>query len=90
VPEASDHLVEDEQGLVAVAEAPQPGQELVLREDRADVVRDRLDDDRGDLAAGQRLLGGGQIVEGHHDGGRDGLGHHAGGERIGAIDALRR
>jgi len=50
VPEAGDHLVEDQQRAGAVAEVAQAGEEARLGEQSRRVVRDRLDQDRGDLA----------------------------------------
>ena len=50
VAEARDHLVEDEHGAVLRRELAQPLEEPGLRQHRADVVRDRLEDDRGDVA----------------------------------------
>ena len=54
VAEARDHLVEDQDGAVLRRELAEPLEEPGLREDRADVVRDRLEDDRGDVAAARR------------------------------------
>ena len=49
VAEARDHLVEDEHGAVLGRELAQPLEEAGLRQHGADVVRDRLEDDRGDV-----------------------------------------
>ena len=49
VAEAGDHLVEDEHRAVLRRELAQPLEEAGLREHGADVVRDRLEDDRGDV-----------------------------------------
>ena len=53
VPEARDHLVEDEHGAVLRRQLAQPLEEAGLGQDGADVVRDRLEDDRGDVVVGQ-------------------------------------
>ena len=50
VAEAGDDLVEDQDAALAVANAPQPFEEFLLGQDAADVVRNRLQDDAGDLA----------------------------------------
>ena len=56
VAEAGDHLVEDEDRAVLGRELAQPLEEAGLRQDRADVVGDRLEDDRGDVVLGERAL----------------------------------
>ncbi len=53
--EAGDHLVEDQQDAVPVADRPQPLQIAVRRQQHAGRAGDRLDDHRGDgLGAVQR------------------------------------
>ena len=52
--EAGDHLVEDQQRAVAIAQRAQPAQEALGRKHQTHVPGDRLDDDRGDLAAALR------------------------------------
>ena len=90
VAEAGDHLVEDEDGAVLRGELAQPLEEPGLRQHRADVVRDRLEDDRGDVAVVlvERALDRVGVVERAHDRGRDDLGEHAAGERVLGADAL--
>ena len=51
VAKAGDHLVEDQQRALAVAQVAQALEEAGPREQPGRVVRDRLDDDRGDLLA---------------------------------------
>jgi len=48
VPEAGDDLVEDEQRALLAGQRAQPRHERLARHQRADVVRDRFEDDRGD------------------------------------------
>jgi hypothetical protein len=50
VPEASDHLVEDEHGPMPGGQLAEALEEARLRQDSPDVVRDRLQDDGRDIA----------------------------------------
>ena len=88
VPPAGDHLVEDQHGPVLGRELAQPLEEAGLRQQRADVVRDRLEDDRGDVVLGQRALDLVGVVELADDRRLDDLGDRALRERIAAADVL--
>ena len=59
-----DHLVEDEQGVLAIAQGAQALEESRLRQHDAHVSRDRLDEDGSNLLAvcGEERLDRGQIV----------------------------
>ena len=63
-PEAGDHLIEDEQGVVAAGELPKPRQEPVLGRNDAHVASHRLDDHAGNLSwvRVEQGLHGGQVV----------------------------
>ena len=84
--EAGDHLVEDQQRVVAGAEVAQQLEEAGRGRDQAHVGRIGLDQHRGELVLGERGAHRLGIVPGHDDGLRGGGGRHAGRRR----DALRR
>ena len=56
-----------EHGAVLRRELAQPLEEPRLRQHRADVVRDRLEDDRGDVVLGERALDVVGVVEAADD-----------------------
>src|SRR5829696_8489997 len=91
VPEPRDDLVEDQQRAGPVAEVPQALEEAGAREQPGGVVRDRLDDDRGDLAvvALERLRHVVEVVEAADQRGVDRRLQHPGRVRIPPSNALR-
>ena len=89
VAEARDHLVEDEHGPVLRRELAQPLEKAGLRQDGADVVRDRLEDDRGDVVVGQRALDVVGVVEPADDRRLEHFAQDPLRERVLAADALR-
>ena len=64
--EAGDHLVEDQERAVAVAQVPQTREEPLCRSNHAGVAGDRLDDDRGRVTERQRRQRL-QVVVGRHE-----------------------
>ena len=92
VPETGDDLVEDEQRARLVAQAAQARQEPIVRQEAGRVVRERLDDHRGDVIAMplERLPHVVEVVEAADERGVDRRFEHPGGVRIPPAEPVRR
>ncbi len=90
VPESGDDLVEDQNRLVPGAQFPDGCQEFRVGKHGADVVRDRLQDDGGDLVAPvvEELSQRGAVVELQHQRRLQYLVQDAGGDRVAVADPV--
>lgn len=91
VAEARDDLVEDQDAAGPGGLLAERGEELLVREEGTDVVRDGLDDDGGDVGAvlGEGAADGLAVVERQDEGGFQDLGKDARRDRVVAADLLR-
>src|SRR2546430_6392798 len=82
--EASDYLIEYQDDLVVCAQPPQPFEESWLRHQAADIVGDRLNDNRGDPSPmeSERRVNCIKVVEVANERGIDRCVEHASGARI--------
>ncbi|MEZ5863684.1 MAG: hypothetical protein R3D25_06280 [Geminicoccaceae bacterium] len=85
---AGDDLVEDQKHAPPLAERLQALRIAGLERDAADIVHERLDQHGGDVVVGgcERLLDGGEVVEGQDGGRRHGFGEGTRGERVGPAE----